>query len=68
MPGLTGHRIMNSFAELDYAIPVFTGMTFTWLSIYLNSDKARAGTYTFKSYTKLHALARPAQNYLIAKQ
>ena len=51
MPGLIEHRIMNSFAELDYAIPVFTGMTFTWLSIYLNPDKARAGTYIFKSYT-----------------
>jgi hypothetical protein len=51
MPDLIGHRIMNSFAELDYAIPVFTGMTFTWLSIYLNPDKARAGTYIFKSYT-----------------
>jgi hypothetical protein len=27
MPDLIGHRIINSFAAFNYAIPVFTGMT-----------------------------------------
>jgi hypothetical protein len=27
MPDLIGHRIIDSFAGFNYAIPVFTGMT-----------------------------------------